>query len=454
MAGIGFELRKHLRDPSYGGLLTAYSIAGAIGSGPWIISIFGTIALGLLSVRLGGDGGETVRFLASVTWLIAASLILSGAIQLLFTRFVADRLFEKRRDLVLPNLLGALLVTTAAALLVAAPIAVFSFEGRYVYRALLVATFVVLNDVWLLSVFLTGMKAYRFVLGVFAVAYATSIAVALLLVRHGLEGLVGGFFAGQALLCFGMLGAVARAYPSPSLVAFDFLDRRRVFVDLAATGVLYNVAVWIDKVIFWENPGTSEQVIGPIRASIVYDVPIFLAYCSTIPGMAVFLVRVETDFADHYDRLFDAVRGGGNLADIEHLRDAMVVAARDGLYDIFRIQGLTVVMLLLTGRALLVALGISPFYETLFDVDVVGVGIQVVFLGVQTILFYLDYRILALALNGLFAALNFVLTIASLYLGPRFYGYGFALAVAATTVCALFLLARKLDRLEYETFMR
>ena len=44
--------------------------------------------------------------------------------------------------------------------------------------------------------------------------------------------------------------------------------------------------------------------------------------------------------------------------------------------------------------------------------------------------------------------------ILSQHLGPRFYGLGFTVAVAITSLASLHALSRKLDRLEYETFMR
>ena len=53
------------------------------------------------------------------------------------------------------------------------------------------------------------------------------------------------------------------------MVAFDFLDRRQVFVSLLLTGLCYNLGIWIDKFIFWFNPSTSDLVIGPLRASIL-----------------------------------------------------------------------------------------------------------------------------------------------------------------------------------------
>ena len=65
--------------------------------------------------------------------------------------------------------------------------------------------------------------------------------------------------------------------------------------------------------MLWANPVTSIQLIGPVRYSIVYDVPIFVAYLSVVPGMAVFFVRIEADFAQAYLEYFGAVREGETL---------------------------------------------------------------------------------------------------------------------------------------------
>ena len=112
MAGIGFEIRDILRDDSYTALLKAYSYAGLISSGPWILSILTIMGIGVLCVNLSVPRMEIVQFLVSITYLMSASLILTGLLQLLFTRYISDRLFEKKDRTVLPNLIGAMTVTT------------------------------------------------------------------------------------------------------------------------------------------------------------------------------------------------------------------------------------------------------------------------------------------------------------------------------------------------------
>ncbi|MCV4939568.1 exopolysaccharide Pel transporter PelG, partial [Escherichia coli] len=74
----------------------------------------GLIAIGVLSIGTVYPDALIVRFQVTVTYLIMSSLIVTGGLQLAFTRWVADRLFEKRDRAVVPNFLGVTLVTTAA----------------------------------------------------------------------------------------------------------------------------------------------------------------------------------------------------------------------------------------------------------------------------------------------------------------------------------------------------
>jgi uncharacterized membrane protein len=443
-----------MRANSFWGLLRAYGYAGLISSGPWVLSILGVMAIGLLSVNRV-QSLALRQFLVSITYLMAASLILTGFLQLMFTRFISDRLFAKEEATVLPNLFGALALTTLLAGTSSSAVVWFGFEGLPLsYRALMMIGFVTLCDLWVVVVLLSGLKAYRSVLAGFLIGYGTSVAGALLLSNRGLAGLLTGFLVGQIVLLFLLFLAVIRRYPrGRMLVSFDFLSRRS-YLSLALTGFFYNLGVWVDKFAFWVNPMTSDPVIGPLRASIIYDIPIFLAYLSIVPGMAVFLVRVETDFAESYDAFYHAVRSGDSLVNIQRLKGTLSSAARQGMGDIFKVQGVTLLLLFLIGPRVLDVMGISPLYRQLFFVDLAGVGTQVLMLAVFNVLFYLDQRGAVLWLSILFAASNLLLTLMTQSLGPAFYGYGFALATAITSVSGLNIISRRLEGLECDTFMQ
>lgn len=453
MAGIGFELRRILARDNYTSTLRAYIYAGLISSGPWVLSIISVMLIGVMSIGYVVPDLLVRQFLVTVTYLMASSLILTGGLQLFFTRFVSDRLFEQRLDMVTPNLLGVLLLVTLTSGVLGTVALVFLFEQSFIYRLLVLANFVTLCNLWLVIIFLSGMKAYNRILLVMLGGYSCMVISALFMRMAGMEGLLLALLIGHSVLLFVFLFDILREYPADRLVAFDFLDRRKVFLSLLLTGLFYNLGIWVDKFIFWFNPATSDLVIGPLRASVIYDLPIFLAYLSIIPGMAVFLVRIETDFAEWYDRLFTAVRGGETLQHIRQLKNEMTLSIRQGLQEICKVQGLTVLLLFLFAPLILERLNISSHYLPLFYVDLVGVSIQVVFMALLNVFFYLDKRLLALELCALFVLLNTLLTLLSLQLGPSFFGYGFTISLIICSLVGLFRLSSALESLEYETFM-
>ena len=454
MAGIGFEIRKLLRKESYTGLLQAYAYAGVISSGPWVLSIIGILVIGLMSAAAVVPNSLIGQFQVSVTYLMLSSLIFTGAMQLGFTRFIADRLFEKKDDMVLPNFNGMLLTVIASGGLLGVLAAVFLFQQQSdIYRVLMLAGFVIMCGIWVATIFLSGMKLYKEIVRLFALGYAITVVSAYVLRPLGMEGLLFGFVLGHFVLFTGMILMTLRDYPSSRFISFGFARPGAMFPTLIATGFIFNLGIWADKLLFWFHADTSQAVIGPLRASVIYDMPIFLAYLAIIPGMAVFLVRIETDFVEYYNKFYDAVREGGSLDHIEHMRDEMVFTIRQGIYEIIKIQSMAVLVVFVAGPTLLDLLGISQLYLSLLYVDVVAAGLQVVLLGLLNVFFYLDKRTEVLLLSTLFLVLNVAFTAMTLLAGAPFYGYGFALSLLATVLTAMLLLDGKLQRLEYETFM-
>ncbi len=454
MAGIGFELRKLLRKDTLLGLIRAYTYAGVISSGPWVLSIIGILIIGIFSLGMVVPDAGVTQFQVTVTYLIALSLVLTGAVQLAFTRFCADRSFEHREDLILPNFGGVTVLVTMLSGLLAMAVALFLFPAQSIlYRALLVACFVVLCNIWIATVFLSGMKQYKAILWLYALGYGITVVAALLLRFLDLEGLLLGFLLGQVTLLGGMLVLIIRGYPAKSIVSFEMFSGKYLYPPLMLVGFFYNAGVWADKAMFWFYSGTGSDVIGPLRASLIYDIPVFLSYLSLIPGMAVFLVRMETDFVEHYSNFYDAVRDGGSLSYIEDQRNQMVFVIRQGIFQILKIQAISALVLMVTGAQIFAALGISDLYLPLLKVQLIATALQVVFLAVINVFCYLDQRRMLVLLTGLFLVLNILFTGISLYLGPQFFGFGFLLALAVCVLLGLWLVNRKMSELEYITFM-
>lgn len=452
MAGIGFELRKILKKDTLLSYLEAYGLAAVIGSGPWALSIIALLLIGILSIGRIFPTDLIIQFLVIVTYLMAASLILSGFFQLMLTRFVSDLLYLHRAKEIVPNLVGCLLLMSALSFALGFVVSLF-VAMEPIIEITLICGLVVLSNLWIVIVFLSGMKQYYQILLTLAAGYTVMVSVSLLLPDYGLIGLLQSFVGAQALIAFTLLVFVFREYRFKRLVMFDFLSHKKAFYSLAFCGILYNLGVWVDKFVFWFHPDVSFNVVSIFRASYIYDLPIFIAYLAIIPGMAVFLLHMETDFAESNAKFYDALLSGRPLSDIRMYKDKMVIDARNSLYQIFKVQGMTLALLLLWSESILRLLGIDVAYLHLLYVDLVGVSLQVLLMALLNVMFYLDKRYISLFLITLMLILNLGLSYLSVQLGPQFYGYGFALAMLVSTLVGIVFLNRKFARLEYETFM-
>ncbi|HIO91412.1 MAG TPA: histidine kinase [Leucothrix mucor] len=455
MAGIGFELKKLLKDDSWFGLLKTYTYAGAISSGPWVLSILGIMLIGMMSLASQNTADLWVtEFLVSVTWLMSFSLVLSGLLQLVFTRFMADQIYLKNDHIILPNFISALGLVTLVSGIIGALLWVTLFkELDFLYNLLMLMSFVLLCNVWLVVIFVAGMRRYKAILKVFFISYASIVLLSIVLKFLGTQGLLLSFMLGHTILFLSLLTMIFQEFDADRLFRFDFLKSKNIYLILIPIGLFFNLGVWIDKWIFWFVPSTSDSVNDVLRASIIYDLPIFLAYLSIIPGMASFLLRVETDFVGTYKSYYEAVNGAATLNEIKNKRSKMTLSIRNAYLEIIKVQGVTLLLFFLMAKDIIKWLDLSPLYTHLYYIDLLSTAVQVLFLATLNIFFYFNLLKQALYLTlGLFI-LNAIFTSLSILLGPAFYGYGFALAIFITTIIGMYVLSEKLNRLEYITFM-
>ncbi len=454
MAGIGFELKKILRKGTLGSLIHTYALSAALSSGPWVISMIAILAVSFVSFAKNTMAHEQIESIVTYVFLLATSLIFSSFFQLPFTRFVADRIFEKKEYLVLPNFLGLLLTLFLLGSLFIIPFTLWFFPTQEnLFLWLFIATFLVLNGVWISNILATSLRLFRLTIGAYFVSYLLIFALSILLKEYGKEGLLIAFLSGNTLLFLILLLSIIAHYPSAYLVRFDLFDKKRFYYRLGLTELFYNIAIWIDKFLFWYSPVTGEAVIDRLHSSVLYDMPIFLAYLAIIPGMAVFFYRLEADFSEEYERYYDAVREGGTLQAIRQARYSMIDTIRLALREILIIQGIFNLILLMISKPLFAMLHIPQLYLPLFYVDLLGTQLQLGFMSVLAILFYLDRQREAMVLSMLFLLFNAALSWLSIQLGPYFFGYGFTTALLIVFIISLLWLRYTMQRLEYETFM-
>lgn len=464
MAGIGFELKQILKEKSLTSVLKTFGYSAILSSGPWVISMIIILGIGLSNIYLFHTvDSQNIMLKASVTYVsaLAISSVYTGFFQLPFTRFIADRMYEKRYYLVLPNFIGILIVTIIIAFLLSFILAIFIFNTQSnLFILLYITLFIVLSCVWMANILAASLKLYKHVIIFYLLGYIGIFICSIFLREYSIIGLLISFIIGNSIIFILLFLGIIYYYPSvhkenSNFIRFDMFKGNfgKFYWKLAWSGVLYNIAIWIDKVIFWFTPVVGYMVIDRLHASMVYDFPIFLAYLSIIPGMAIFFFRLEVDFAQAYADFYRAINHHGSLGQIKRHKQRMIDAVKRSIQETLFVQGLFNIFLFLSAKTLFELLLLPKLYLPLFYVDVIGVQLQLGFMSILAYLYYLDRQKEALIYTLLFVFINAILTWISIQMGPYFYGYGYSVTLLILFVASISTLNRILQELDYETFM-
>lgn len=445
MAGIGWKLERMLERDTLGSTLQAYLTGVAVTSAPWLLTT--AVLVTLRALARGNVAAELGQVEQVITFTYAITLVLSAPIHVVVSRFAADRLFERRLDLIAVPLRRALTLTLVVFLiagvvtmgLMRPPLAIA------VPGALLMA---VIAAQWLLLSVGGGMSSPAGVLGAFGVGAAISVIAAIGLERAaglGARGYLIGFTFGQACALIGMLHQILRSLPaSESPVERGAL--RGALSDyrlLAMSAVAVQMAVWIDKIVVWASRGAAE-------ASLLASATA-LAWFTVIPAFAWIYVQVETTFYTVFRRYYRGIESGAVLAELEDSA-AAVRREADRL-----VRGAAVVQLVVTALAMLgapyiiQALELPPTTVLSFRFAVLGASLQVITLLGLLLLYYLDLRREAVRVAFLeVATIGIATVIASTIEGGA--ALGAALGSIPPAAYAIVVVRRAVSRLVPDTF--
>lgn len=454
MAGIGFKLRKKVAEGRLSSLLAAYGYSSLLIAGPWIISIVGIFLVGFLGARTKGLHTTAFQFQCTITYLLALSLIVTSPVGLMFTRFVADSIFLKKEEEIIPNLLGALLLT-----LILAALAIILFVFTLLrhtdlgYTFFFCLCFLELCLMWILNVLMSGVKEYKVIFVLYFVSFLMIFLFSLYFKRFGLLGFMLSFYVGVTFLFFSFLLCVLTEFPRHYILSMDFFVKKgRNYPLYFLTGLFYTLGIWVDKFIFWYSPLTGQRVLGNLFHSMAYDLPISLAYLTIVPGMGIIFYRLEADFADSFNDFYGNVRSGGTLRQILLSKDRMIDEVKLAVREVVIIQGIFSILIFLFAENIFKAFKIDPIHIPLFLIELIGTQLHLGFIFLLSVLFYLDKQKDALWASSLFFILNAAFSYQSIMMGAVFYGYGFSFSILVSFILALVLVRRVMEDLEYETY--
>ncbi len=407
MAGIGFELKKVITSGGISSFIKAAFSGVMIVAGPWLLSIAGIALIRQYTDRFAGGG---VLFTSTIIYSYAWSLVLFGGLHLIYTRIVADLLYVNKPTEASGSLVFFIGLIGALSLAVSIPV-YFSFEApvenQLLYRIGAILLFLAINIVWVVMIFITLLRRYLLILLIYAGGIALAVAlVRILSVDFGLEGALLGYAAGHvSIALFLSLLAFASHHPRKIAKGWGNLKSYLVrFSKLLATGYFYNWAIWADKIIFWYTRGTA--VPGTIfRLYETYDIAVYIANLSMIPGLVYFVIISETGFYVQL-RKFLLTLSKGTFAEIQRRKRLLLVGVRSHLLQQALFQGIFTLSLLLLAPVFGEFFGPETASLLTFRIVLAAVFFHFLALIVMNYHFYFEFFNHALVLSILFFTVN------------------------------------------------
>jgi polysaccharide biosynthesis protein PelG len=455
MAGIGFELQKVLKG---GGLASLFKVALAgivIVAGPWLISILGIFFLNRFAGFALTEGADL--FMAAIVYSYAFSLSLFGGLHYIFTRYISDLIYISKETRAVSTLILVMIIFTILAV-VTSSVAVFYIHAEGIsnlllYKVSAVCLFVVINLIWLVMIFITLLKKYMTIF----VVYLTGMAVSFFSVfylggRFQLGGALAGFTLGQLFILILLLVLILRAFkPEKLLVELKpLLGYFRKYFYLFLSCVFYSAGIWIDKLTLWVIKGET------VRGSYLhlfehYDITVYFANLTIIPGLVYFMIFSETDFYSTLRKFLMSIEKS-ILTKIMEEKYRLIQTMNKSLYEQSFFQGVLSLGLIIMAPSIqnIFLSGLSDLLT--LRIVLAAAFFHVFYLTLLTFLFYIQMYREAFFTAILFFLINFSVTLLSAVSDLPFYGVGYLSATVISSVMAFVFLkhgVRIMDRRVY-----
>jgi uncharacterized membrane protein len=452
VAGIGVDLKRLLEEDTFISQFRAYFYSAIIVSGPWLISI---MALGLLWIFSPPvmNIGLLKQFRVTVVYTFCFSLISTGFILLLLTRFLSDRLYLKERNTFMPNYVGIMVLLVGFQALTAGLFYGLS-DLDIGYKMIGIMLYVTISCIWLTMVFLSASRNFESIAIAFIIGCFLSFVLARSLgATYLLNGYLLGFTMGQFAILLILIYQVFRNFDSDLPISFNFLRYYRKYFSLALIGLFYNVGIWIDKVIFWFSK-EGDHITGLFYSQFPYDSCMFLAFLTIVPSLAYFLVDVEVTFYDKYKSFYGSIVSKADYGTIHKRKNEMTRSLGESMLRLMLTQAFITALFIFFAPTIAKLIGIGGEYSALVRVAGLGAFFHVLFLISMIIILYFDLRGVVVFTSLLFMSSNALFTIMSIRYGPEYWGWGYVSAAFLCFVVSVIILINRLSNLEYITFTR
>lgn len=455
MAGIGFELQRVLKQ---GGMTGALKVALAgiiIVAGPWLISILGIFSLSRFAGFALEEGSGL--FTAAIVYSYAFSLFLFGGLHYIFTRYISDLIYVKDDS----RAFAALLISMIFIGLFSTIVGVFGVyfirtdqvANLFMYRIFAAILFTAVNLIWLVMIFITLLKKYMTIFLVYIIGMVCSFAAVYVLGKeYRLGGAMAGFSIGQVSILI-MLLLLIRRYIKPGNLWREIKPLAGYFKKyrfLLGAGIFYSAGIWVDKIVLWWYSGS------PVEGTYLvlfgeYDITVYFANLTLIPGLVYFMVFSETNFYVMLRRFLLKI-SSRIYTGIQEEKYRLMKTVRASLREQSLFQAVVTAGLIILASSINTKLlgGLSSV--TTIRLVLAGVFFHLLFLTLLTFLFYLERYKESFITQICFFSINFGGTLHFAGLSTPIYGAGYLLAGIVTSALSGIFLTRGIKTIDRRIF--
>lgn len=452
MAGIGFVIRKLMREDTPMATFRAYMHAALAAAGPWILTILTIGGITLITYKMG-QKDILYEFRLLLVYNFSCSLVLSSPLFLISTRYLADRFYEK--DLKCAP--GVLITTLSYLFLLLFPLTILFYRFAANLKPLefiaTIANFLIINSLWLVSLFVSIIQDFRTVTASYLIGGAFALITAWLLVDiYGVAGLIFGFDIGLSIVLGILLSQIFSEFNYEFTFHRRLLSYFKKYWQLALSAFFYNSAAWCDKWMMWASPRSQIGESG-LRFFDTYDSAMFISQLTIIPSMAMFLLTIETEFFEKCRKFYEDIIARVTYSQIEKNHKSLMDTLSKGARNIFIFQG---------GISLLIIFVAPPLFETfnfhylqigIFRLGTLGACFQIMVFFILILFTYFDARKAPLIVSAIFLGGNVTFTYIAIRYGFQFYGYGYFLSSLLAFIVGASILIDIVQKLPYQSFI-
>ena len=426
-------------------------------AGPWLISIVGIFLLNRFAGFALTEGSDL--FMAAIVYSYAFSLSLFGGLHYIFTRYISDLIYISKEGRAVSTLIMAILIFIILALVMASGFVIFikadHISNLFLYKVSAVVLFIVINLIWLVMIFITLLKRYMTIFLVYISGMAISfIGVYYLGSLYQLGGALAGFTIGQLFILLFLLFMILSAY-KPEKIWVELkplLSYFKKYKYLFLSGVFYSAGIWVDKIALWVMVGSKVQGTF-IQLFETYDITVYFANLTMIPGLVYFTIFSETDFYSILKKFLLTIEKS-ILTKITEEKYRLIRTMNKSLYEQSFFQGVITI-----GLIIIAPIISSTFLNNMTDVFtlrivLIAIFFHLFFLTLLTFLFYIEMYREAFITTFAFFLVNLLVTVYFANIRFPYYGLGYLSASVFSCVLSFLFLKRGIKNLDRRVYGR